>query len=613
MRRSLALLLPLALVACHDGPAPLAPDASAPASPAAPSPDADAFVPGRLLVQMAPGADAASLAGFEVSSRRPVASGRFLVVDVPQGREMQIAERMRASGQVTFAEPDWIRTFAIPCELGSCNVPTDVYLGYKWDLHNDGTITNSTGSDLAVTGASDADIDWVEAYHHLGASFNGSATIGIIDSGVRKTHVELAGKVIGEYDFFAGDPDAADDYGHGTHVAGIAAGLGDGGGGVNGVAWNSNVKILAAKVCGPGFFGYGCPVSATADAIYWAVDNGADVLNLSLGGTSASTAEQQALQYAIANDVLPFCATGNASSSVEWPAAFPECVAVSATDWSDNLASYSSFGSQVEVSAPGGDDENGNGYSYILSAGYGSDTEYVFMSGTSMATPQAVGLAALLYALGETDEASVRSILHSTADDLGANGRDNQFGYGRINAYRAVTAVTGGGGPTNGPPSADFTFACTDLACGFTDASADADGSVVAWSWDFGDGASSSAQNPSHTYGAAGAYTVTLTVTDDGGASASTSKSVVVTEPAAGGITLAASGYKAKGRQNVDLTWSGAAGASVDVYRDGAVIATTANDGAHTDAVGARGGGSYVYRVCEAGTATCSPNVTVTF
>jgi len=106
---------------------------------------------------------------------------------------------------------------------------------------------------------------------------------------------------------------------------------------------------------------------------------------------------------------------------------------------------------------------------------------------------------------------------------------------------------------------------------------------------------------------------VTLTVTDDDGASDSHSVSVTVTEPSSGGITLSTSGTKAKGRHVIDLSWSGATSGQVDVYRNGSVIATTANDGAYSDATGNRGGASYTHRVCEAGTSVCSPNVTTTF
>ena len=173
---------------------------------------------------------------------------------------------------------------------------------------------------------------------------------------------------------------------------------------------------------------------------------------------------------------------------------------------------------------------------------------------------------------------------------------------------------SGGGGPTNFPPAADFTYTTNDLTVDFSDLSTDSDGSVLGWSWNFGDGNTSTEQNPSHTYGADDTYTVSLTVTDDHLADDTTSQNVTVSGPATGGITLSATGDKVRGLKKADLEWTGASGTNVDVYRDGALIATTANDGSYTDNIDQRGGGSYIYQVCEAGgTLTCSAVATVTF
>lgn len=169
----------------------------------------------------------------------------------------------------------------------------------------------------------------------------------------------------------------------------------------------------------------------------------------------------------------------------------------------------------------------------------------------------------------------------------------------------------GGGSGGNAAPVADFTWACSGLTCTFTDASTDIDGTIVSRSWSFGDGGTSTAQNPSRTYASAGTYTVGLTVTDDDGATGTNSQPVTVSTSA--GITLSVVGYKVKGVQHADLTWSGATSTSVDVLRNGALITTTPNDGAHTDNIDKKGSGSYTYKVCEAGTTTCSSNVGITF
>jgi len=169
----------------------------------------------------------------------------------------------------------------------------------------------------------------------------------------------------------------------------------------------------------------------------------------------------------------------------------------------------------------------------------------------------------------------------------------------------------GGGTPPNAAPTASFSSSCTGLTCAFTDASTDSDGSIAAWSWTFGDGSTSTAQHPTRTYAAGGTYTVRVTVTDNGGATATTSRSVTVTAPTST-VSLTANGTKSKGLASTSLTWSGATGTNVDVYRNNTLLTTTANDGTHTDSLG-KVTGTFTYRVCNAGTSTCSNNASVTF
>jgi PKD repeat protein len=168
------------------------------------------------------------------------------------------------------------------------------------------------------------------------------------------------------------------------------------------------------------------------------------------------------------------------------------------------------------------------------------------------------------------------------------------------------------GGAANSPPTTSFTSSCTGLTCSFVDGSTDSDGSVVSWGWDFGDETSSSSRNPSHTYEAAGTYTVTLTATDNGGARASTSKPVTVTAsdpPAA--IALSVTGRADATKHYMTLTWTGASGSMVDVYRNGARIKVTENDGRYLNTRTFQGAATYVYKLCQAGTTTCSNEATV--
>jgi hypothetical protein len=141
--------------------------------------------------------------------------------------------------------------------------------------------------------------------------------------------------------------------------------------------------------------------------------------------------------------------------------------------------------------------------------------------------------------------------------------------------------TNGGGGSENAPPTASFTYSCTDLSCAFNGSgSSDSDGSIVAYAWDFDDDGSAMGQTANHTFASDGSYTVSLTVTDNEGATGSKSENVSVSSGATGGITLSTTGYKVRGLQKADLTWSGATSANVDVRRDGSIITTISSVGA---------------------------------
>ncbi|MGE5199146.1 MAG: PKD domain-containing protein, partial [Rhodospirillaceae bacterium] len=168
------------------------------------------------------------------------------------------------------------------------------------------------------------------------------------------------------------------------------------------------------------------------------------------------------------------------------------------------------------------------------------------------------------------------------------------------------------GEPVNSPPTADFTFDLAGLTANFTDASTDSDGSIAGWSWNFGDGSTSGGQNPSHTYAVAGEYSVTLTVKDDDGATGTATKSVTVSDDPTVEFKLSAALRKLGSMYYADLSWSGATGTDVDVFRNGEKLATTANDGNYTDKIGKKLV-AYTYMVCNVGTTTCSNEAIIAF
>ena len=309
-------------------------------------------------------------------------------------------------------------------------------------------------------------------------------TIAVVDSGVDVTHEDLAPKLDGQVSCIGASGNAAackgsgqDDNGHGTHVAGIAAAATDNGRGVAGVA--PDARLLAVRVLQDSCSGAeSCTATGSADdvaaGIRWAVDHGADVINLSLGGGTVQSvlgcAFCDAVEYAWSRGAIPVIAAGNDSAL---PSGFSDehAVVVTATTRADTRASYSNASSGLlrnarwPVSAPGGEAETdpndcatGGTPKGILSSYWSSGQQngYACLAGTSMAAPHVAGALAVLRSTGMSPQASVDRLL-ATAQDLGDPGRDEVFGVGRIDLGRAVGTAPGGTSTSSTTPGSSTT------------------------------------------------------------------------------------------------------------------------------------------------------------
>lgn len=290
--------------------------------------------------------------------------------------------------------------------------PNDPQIGNCWGLNN----TGQTG------GTPDADIDAFEAWDTY--TGYGNVVLAVVDTGVDPNHPEMAGKIKPGWNTYLNNSDTMDRYGHGTHVAGTAGANGNNAIGLAGVSWR--VTIMPIKVLSDG--GSGSEDQCGAGLIYGA-DNGANIETMSLQYYTGSSSFEASVNYAHGQGVLLIAATGNNQGRrIAYPAKFANCYAVGATNHFDNKASFSNYGPEIDVTAPGE-----NVYSSLPNNGYG------YLSGTSMATPHTSGLASLVWSFDKglsNDE--VFEFIRGSAEDKGTSGFDESFGWGRINARFAL-------------------------------------------------------------------------------------------------------------------------------------------------------------------------------
>jgi subtilisin family serine protease len=262
--------------------------------------------------------------------------------------------------------------------------------------------------------------------------------VGIVDTGVDLNHPDLQGHLLKGINVVHTESPPMDDVGHGTHIAGVITALVNNDRGVAGMTWEN--PVLPVKVLDE--TGAGSTYSV-AQGVVWATDHGAKVLNLSLGNYAEANFLHDAIRYAFDHDVVLIAASGNDNTEEPgYPAAYPEVLAVAATDSNKQRAAFSNFGDYIDVTAPG-----------VNIASTYPDNQYAALSGTSMASPHVTALAALIRSINPAlKNTEVMDIIRRTAMDLGPHGKDKYFGYGQIDVVRALQLAKTGLDPTTTSP-----------------------------------------------------------------------------------------------------------------------------------------------------------------
>lgn len=397
MKKALALVTAVAAMAMI---VPAGASAAPTSAPAVKSAASDVMsAPDRILVKFKPGVAASEKANinkaFGAVDNGKLGAGKseWHLVSVPFGKAEGFVTKYLNNPNVEGAELDYQMTASA--------------------LPNDPGITQQYAYDR-VQGAAAWDIITGSA---------GTRTVAVIDTGIDLTHEDLAGSLVPGAVFTKGGKSADDDNGHGTHCAGSVAGIGNNGKGISGM--DQSAKLMPVKVLSKSGSGW---TSDIINGVYFAADNGADVLSMSLGGGGFNQAFQDAINYAHnTKGAIVVAAAGNDGvSTPHYPSAYANVMSVAATDQNDAKTSWSNYGSTVDVAAPG---------LSIYSTWY--DGGYNTISGTSMATPLVAGLVSLTWAKNPmaTNQAVIDRI-YSTADAISGTG--TYWTHGRVNAYRAV-------------------------------------------------------------------------------------------------------------------------------------------------------------------------------
>ncbi|WP_340819908.1 S8 family serine peptidase [Methanolobus sp. WCC4] len=495
------------------------------------------YVPGEILVKFNTGVSEAKMNAMNSKNGATVIATSSYTnlkkIKIPKTKSVEeMVNVYKKNSDVEYASANYVMYAAM--------LPNDPLYNYQWNFNNSTTGIN------------------VEPAWDL--SDGSGVIVAVLDTGVLYSDIYDSNvfydledtTFVQGHDYINNDDDPADDNGHGTHVTGTIAQSTNNNKGVAGIAYNCSImpiKILDKRGSGD--------IYQLIEGIKYATTEGADIITMSLGFPPTFDSEsgagielKNAIDDAYAAGITITAAAGNgATGTVNYPAAYVNCIAVGATSYDGDLAYYSNWGTAIDVVAPGGDMKENlfipsdTYYDGILQSTFERNPRYLnyyFFQGTSMATPHVAGVAALVISHYEKENgvkpspAQVREAIEYTASN-GPDGWNSVYGYGLIDAEAALNYKSSSTTPTNTPPDADAggTYSGTVGNAVTFDGSGsyDSDGTIVSYSWDFGDGATESGVSPTHPYAATGTFTVTLTVEDNGGLTNQDTAIVTISEP----------------------------------------------------------------------------------